>query len=110
LISFIDAVNAYKNTNLPELKIIYLLLEKTSVTETVSSMDKLKTRKELLLNEKQYLLNEIKKIQETFPYSVKDLLQDGLKLQYKIDELSNLLTECQEQYKMQESRLEVMLK
>jgi hypothetical protein len=107
---FVDAVNAYKNTDLSELRIIYLLLEKTSVIETANSMDKLKTRKESLLNEKEYLLNEIQKIKATFPYSVKDLLQDDVKLQSKIDELSNLLTESQEQYKTQESRLEVMLK
>jgi hypothetical protein len=52
----------------------------------------------------------MQKIKETFPYSVKDLLQDEVKLQSKIDELSNLLTESQEQYKTQEGRLEVMLK
>jgi hypothetical protein len=107
---FIDAVNAYKNADLSELRIIYLLLEKTSVTETVNSMDKLKTRKELLLNEKEYLLNEIKKTKETFPYTIKALLQDEAKLQHKIDELSNQLTECQEQDKTLESRFEVMLK
>jgi len=38
---FTDAVNAYKNANLFELRIIYLLLEKTSVTKTENSMDKL---------------------------------------------------------------------
>jgi hypothetical protein len=105
---FVDAVNAYKNADLSELRIIYLLLEKTSVTETVSSMDKLQTKKELLFNEKAYLLNEIQKIKETFPYTVKNLLQDDEKLQHKIGELSNLLTECQEQYKTQKSRLEVI--
>ena len=107
---FIDAVNAYKNANLSELRIIYLLLEKTTVTETVNSMDILKTKKELLLNEKKYLLDEIQKIKEMFPYSVKDLLQDNEKLQHKIDELSNLLTEYQEQYDNIENRLQSMLK
>jgi hypothetical protein len=107
---FIDAVNAYKNADLSEMRIIYLLLEKTSVTEIVNSMDKLKKRKELLLKEKEYLVNEIQKIKETFPYIIKDLLQDEAKLQQKIDELSNQLTECQEQYKTQESRLEDILK
>jgi len=107
---FVDAVNAYKNANLSELRIIYLLLEKTTVTETENSMDKLKTKKELLLNEIKYLLDEIQKIKETFPYSVKDLLQDKEKLQHKIDELSNLLTEYQEQYSNIENRLQNMLK
>jgi hypothetical protein len=107
---FIDAVDAYKNANLSELRIIYLLLEKTSVTETTSSMDKLKTKKELLLNEQEYLLNEIQKIKETFPYTVKDLLQDEAKLQHKVDELSNQLTEYQGQYNNIENRLKTMLK
>jgi len=107
---FVDAVNAYKNANLSELRIIYLLLEKTTVTETVNSMDKLKTKKELLLNEKKYLLNEIQKVKETFPYIIKDLLQDKEKLQRKIDELSNLLSEYQEEYGNIENRLQGILK
>jgi hypothetical protein len=107
---FVDAVNAYKNANLSELRIIYLLLEKTTDTETINSMDKLKTKKELLLNEKKYLFDEIQKIKEMFPYSVKDLLQDKEKMQHKIDELSSLLTEYQEQYDIIENRLQSMLK
>ena len=107
---FVDAVNAYKNANLSELRIIYLLLEKTSVTETVNSMDKLKTRKELLINEKEYLLNEIQNIKEKFPYTVKDLLQNEVELKNKINELSNQLTEYQEQYNIIENRLKDMIK
>jgi hypothetical protein len=78
---FVDAVNAYKNANLSELRIIYLLLEKTSVTETVNSMDKLEKRKELLINEKEYLLNEIQNIKETFPYLL-DEMKIGAKLRF----------------------------
>jgi hypothetical protein len=107
---FVDAVNAYKNANLSELRIIYLLLEKTSVTETVNSMDKLKTRKELLINEKEYLLNEIKNIKDIFPYTVKDLLENEAELKNKIDELSNQLTEYQEQYDIIENRFKDMIK
>jgi len=107
---FVDAVNAYKNANLSKLKIIYLLLEKTTVTETVNSMDKLITRKELLLNEKEYLLNEIQNIKETFPYTVKDLLQNEAEMKNKIDELSNQLTEYQEKYNIIENRLKDMIK
>jgi hypothetical protein len=107
---FVDAVNAYKNANLTELKVIYLLLEKTTVTETVNSTDKLISRKELLLNQKEYLSNEIKKIKETFPYSAKNLLRDEAKLQNKIDELSNQLTECREQYNNIQNCLEDILK
>jgi hypothetical protein len=107
---FVDAVNAYKSANLSELRVIFLLLEKTSSAETVNSMEKLKIRKELLLNEKKYLINAIQDIKEIFPYNRKDLLLDKVKLQLEIDELSNQLTECQEQYKTQESRLEAMLK
>ena len=107
---FNDAVNAYKNADLSELRIIYLLLEKTSLKETENTMEKLAKRKELLLNEKKYLTEEIQKTKEEFPYNIKDLLQNEAKLQQKIDELSNLLTDCQEQYKTIESQLEVILK
>ena len=107
---FIDAVNAYKNADLSELRIIFLLLEKTSTTETTSSMDKLKTRKELLIKEKNHLQNEIIKIKEIFPYNVKDILQDKDFLQKKIDELSNILTEHHEQCNSIENRLEAMIK
>ena len=104
---FSDAVNAYKNADLSELKVIYLLMEKTpvSVEKDVNSMDKLKARKEMLLDEKKYLADEILKIKETFPYTARDLLLDEIKLQNKIDELSNLLTEYHEQYMGIESRL-----
>jgi hypothetical protein len=107
---FIDAVDAYKNADLAELRIIYLLLEKTSSKETENSMEKMAKRKELLLNEKKYLSDEIQKIKESFPYIIKDILYDETKLQQKIDELSILLTECQEQYKTAESHLEVIIK
>jgi len=107
---FIDAVNAYKKADLSELRIIYLLLEKSYTKETENSMEKLIKRKELLLNEKKYLLEEIQKTKEEFPYIIKNLLQDETKLQQKIDELSNLLTECQDQYKTIESHLEEIIK
>jgi flagellar capping protein FliD len=87
-------------------------LEKTSSNnkETENSMEKLAKRKELLLNEKDYLSEELQKIKEGFPYIIKDILQDETKLQKKVDELSNQLTECQEQYQTIESQLEVILK
>ena len=107
---FIDAVDAYKNADLSELRIIYLLLEKASSIKTESSMEKLTKRKELLHNEKEYLLDGIQKIKDGFPYIIKDMLQDEAKLQQKVNELSLLLTECQEQYNSAESNLEVLLK
>jgi len=107
---FIDAVNAYKNADLSELKIIYLLLEKTSGAETVSSMDKLEKRKEALLHEKNYLSGEIQKIKEQFPYNIKDLLLNETKLQENIDELAKLLKDNQEQYNSIEDRLEEITK
>ena len=108
--NFIDAVDAYKNADLSGLRIIYLLLEKASSKETENSMEKLAKRKELLQNEKKYLSEEIQKIKEGFPYIIKDILYNETKLQQKIDELSILLTECQEQYNSAESNLEVLLK
>ena len=113
---FIDAVNAYKKADLSEIRIIYLLLEKTSsgntdTTDTTeNSMEKLTKRKELLLNEKKYLSEEIQKIKEEFPYIIQNILLDETKFQQKIDELSNQLTECQEQYNTMENHLEVILK
>ena len=71
---FIDAVNAYKNASLSELRIIFLLLEKTNPGDIKNTMDKLKARKEILVKEKNHLQNEIKKIKETFPYNTKNLL------------------------------------
>jgi len=107
---FIDAVNAYKNADLSELRIIYLLLEKISEKETENSIDKLKKRETSLLNEKDHLSNGIKNIEQTFPYSIKDLLQNEEKLQEKVVQLSNQLAECQEQYNDIEKRLQNMIK
>jgi ABC-type Na+ efflux pump permease subunit len=108
---FNDAVIAYKNADLPELKIISLLLEKTSVTtDSASTMEKLTKRKESLLVETTHITEQIQKIKETFPYSIKDLLLNENDLQKKIDECTILLTELQEQHETIEKRLESMLK
>jgi hypothetical protein len=109
---FNDTVNAYKRADLSEIRIIYLLLEKTSAKETVTenSIDKLKSKKEMLLNEKDYLQSLIQQIKDTFPYCVLDLLQNNEKLQKKIDELSIMLTENREQYDIIEKRLKEMIK
>jgi hypothetical protein len=108
---FIDAVNAYKNADLAEMRIIHLLLSKTdSAVKTLNEMDKLKTRKERLLNEKNRLLNEIQRIKDSFPYNVKHLFENNVELQKKIDELSALLIAYQEQSSYIESRLEILLK
>jgi hypothetical protein len=71
---FNDAVDAYKNGDLSELRIISLLLEKTTVTDNTNTMEKLVARKESLLNETTYITEQIQKIKETFPYCIKDLL------------------------------------
>ncbi|MCL2209900.1 MAG: hypothetical protein FWC19_09725 [Treponema sp.] len=88
------------------------MLEKTSAkeAETENSMDKLKSKKEMLLSEKDYLLSSIQQIKNTFPYCVLDLLQNNEKLQKKIDELSSLLTENREQHENIENRLKNMIK
>jgi hypothetical protein len=108
---FNDAVNAYKNGNLSELKIISLLLEKTTVTtDNASTLEKLTKRKESLLDETAHITEQIQKIKETFPYSVKDLLLNENALQNKIDEYTTLLTELREQNETIEKRLETVLK
>jgi hypothetical protein len=107
---FNDAVIAYKNADLSELKIISLLLDKTTVTDTASTMEKLTKRKESLLNETTYITEQIQKIKETFPYSIKDLLLDENALQKKVDEYTILLTELREQNETIEKRLESMIK
>jgi hypothetical protein len=107
---FNDAVNAYKNGDLSELRVIYLLLDKIAASETENSIEKLKKREELLGNEKKYLSDEIQSIKEKFPYTIMNLLQDENRLQEKIDQLSNQLNEEKEQYDDIEKRLEAMLK
>ena len=107
---FIDAVNAYEKADLSELRIIFLLLEKTAVTETTGSMDKLKKRKESLLFEIDNMLDSIKKIHETFPYNTKELLQNKELLKKEIDKSSAILTEKHEQLDELENHLEAMIK
>ena len=106
---FIDAVNAYKNADLPEMRIIHLLINKVFVTGITSTMEKLVLRKELLIHEKDYLEGEINQIKETFPYSVMDLLQNTDKLNEKITELGTQLTDLKTQYENIEKRLQSIL-
>ncbi|MDR2965977.1 MAG: hypothetical protein LBU88_09400 [Treponema sp.] len=107
---FIDAVNAYKNADLSEMRIIFLLLEKTTIKNTSNSLDKLNERKEKLSYEKKYLISDIQSIKTKFPYNVKELLQNNDLLQQKIEELSDALTEYQNQYLDIEKRLLSMVK
>ena len=108
---FSDAVEAYKNGSLSELRIIYLLLGKTIPTamNTQNTMEKLTAKREMLIEEKCYLCDKINKIKNTFPYNTKDLLLDEKKMQSKIDDLSNLLTEYNDQYKGIKNYLSEML-
>jgi hypothetical protein len=107
---FNDAVIAYKNGNVVELRLICLLLEKTTITDNTNTMEKLKTRKELLINETSYITEQIQNIKGAFPYCIKDLLLNEVALQNKINEYSNQLTELKEQYENIEKRLDSMLK
>jgi hypothetical protein len=108
---YIDAVNAYKNGDLKEMKIIYLLLEKTLVNSISSenSIDKLNKRYDSLSNVKEYLSIEIERIKDSFPYNVMDLLANENKLKVKIEELSNKLTFYVEQFNALEIRLQEVL-
>ena len=108
---FIDAVNAYQNADLSEMRIVFLLLEKTAgtVIDSKNTMKELCARKEKLLQEKNHLLGIIEKIKQTFPYSAKALLQNDVKVQEKIDELAGVLSDCKEKYNDIESRLKAMI-
>jgi hypothetical protein len=108
---FIDAINAYQNADLSEMRIIFLLMEKTAGTVMVSknTMNELCARKEKLFQEKEYLLKTIEKTKQTFPYIAKELLQDNAKLQKKIDELATVLSDCKEKYSAIEGRLKTMI-
>ena len=65
---FIDAVDAYKNGDLSELRVISLLIDKITVTDNTNTMEKLTIRKESLLNETMHITEKIQEIKEVFPY------------------------------------------
>lgn len=108
---YIDAVNAYKKGDLIEMRVIYLLLEKTiGFTNSVgNSLNRLRERSESLSKLKDHLTNEINEIKERFPYNVMNLLSKKEKLQIKITELSNQLTDCGVQYTALDLRLQEIL-
>ena len=106
-----DAVNAYKNGDLTEMKVIFLLLEKTpmEIKPVENSLEKLNKRYDSLSDVKEYMLKEIEKIKTSFPYNVMNLLINDDKLQKKIDDLSSELNFCCEQYKAFEKRLQEVM-
>lgn len=106
---FNDAVNAYKNGDLSELRIIYLLVEKSTFAEQVNSMEKLQEKRGSLTREREYLSNEIQKLKDSFPLNNKKLLSNKELLQEKIDELSDRLTEYQEYYNQINQHLEALI-
>jgi hypothetical protein len=107
---FVDAVNAYQNADLSEMRIIFLLMEKTAGTslDSKNTMNELCARKEKLFQEKDYLLKTIEKIKQTFPYTAKELLQNDANLREKIDELAAILSDCKEKHSDIEGRLKAM--
>ena len=109
---YIDAVNAYKNGDLSEIRIIFMLLERTSVNKKYKedTLEKLKERKKSLLIESEHLMSEIDKIKESYPYNIKELICNKDKIKYVVDELTKKLTDCSDQYNKLESRIKEMLK
>jgi hypothetical protein len=108
---FVDAVNAYENADLLEMRIIFLLMEKSGRTalDPRTSMKELCARKEKLFRETNHILRTIENIRQTFPYSALELLQNNEKLHERIDELTAVLSDCKEKYSAVEVRLKALI-
>jgi len=108
---YIDAVNAYKNADLTELRIIYLLLEKTTRTRSYlgTSLDKLTDRHKSLLIEKDHLISEIDLIKKRFPFIYINLITKKGKLNKLINELSEQLSCYCDQYNSLEIKLQEVI-
>jgi hypothetical protein len=108
---FIDAVNAYENADLLEMRIIFLLMEKSArtVLDSRTSMKELCARKEKLFRETNHLLRIIENIKQTFPYSAGELLRNDVKLHERIDELTAVLSDCKEKHRTIEVRLKALI-
>ncbi len=108
---FENAVNAYKNGDLPTLRIIGSMVGGDSLPEQhTDAMAQLAEEKKRLQGAIESVRESIEKIKSEYPYTVKDIIDDEEKTEQKKQELEKILEQYNELISVYTARIEEMLR
>ncbi|NLV33318.1 MAG: hypothetical protein GXY21_02115 [Clostridiaceae bacterium] len=103
---FLNAVEAYKNGNLTELRIITEMVVHNEMSlEHTGALASLVKEKERLMDLIKGLKEEIIKIKSEYPYTMKSLIQDPEKINEKKKELEGIIEEWKKALDFYNSKL-----
>ena len=108
---FENAVNAYKNGDLPTLRIIGSMVGGNSLPEQhADAMAQLAEEKKRLQSAVESVRDSIEKIKSEYPYTLKDIIDDEEKTEQKRLELEKILEQYNELVSVYTARIDEMLR
>lgn len=108
---FENAVNAYKNGDLPTLRIIGSMVGGDSLPEQhTDAMAQLAEEKKRLQGALESVRESIAEIKSEYPYTVKDIIDDEEKTEQKRQELEKILKQYNELISVYTARIDEMLR
>lgn len=108
---FENAVNAYKNGDLPTLRIIGSMVGGDSLPEQhTDAMAQLAGEKKRLQSAVESVRDSIEKIKSEYPYTLKDIIDDEEKTEQKRLELEKILEQYNELISVYTARIDEMLR
>jgi len=108
---FQNAVQAYENGDLNSLRIISEMVAEPVIPEqSENGLTILAKEKERLTRTLELIREQISEIKATYPYTMKDLVEDPEKIAEKKKELEDTINELKEAYDLYATRLKEMLR
>ncbi len=108
---FQNAVQAYENGDLNSLRIISEMVAEPVIPEqSENGLTILTKEKERLTRTLELIREQISEIKATYPYTMKDLVEDPEKIAEKKKELEDTINELKEAYDLYAARLKEMLR
>lgn len=108
---FHHAVSAYKNGDLDTLRMIFEMVGDNPLPELKSdAMTQLTEEKERLKDLLKSITDSIEKIKSSYPYTLKELLEDEKKIKEKKQESEEILKQYQEMIALYKRRIEEILR
>jgi len=108
---FQNAVQAYENGDLNSLRIISEMVAEPVIPEqSENGLTILAKEKERLTRTLELIREQISEIKATYPYTMKDLVEDPEKIAEKKKELEDTINELKEAYDLYAARLKEMLR
>ncbi len=108
---FENAVEAYKSGNLSMLKIIGEMVTEPSIPDrTADAMTMLKDNAKSLEKMTVSIQEDISKIKSSYPYTMKDLIEDEEKIAVRKGEIENILTQYNDGIALYQARIDELMR